>query len=135
MDANVDSASDFTLRTTATFPVQTNSPSIVSHMSDSPPFVPRDATFTVKPLPPFSVRVTNAEGLYNITWDIDNTLYCLTYKVRVRESDGWSKVRREPREAPDVGHGAKLLRGLDLLWFLPDRIRLITWKWRIRLFC
>lgn len=41
----------------------------------------------VKPLPPFNVKVTDLDEIYNITWDSHvNYNYDLTYMVRIRES-------------------------------------------------
>lgn len=46
----------------------------------------------VKVEPPSKVQVTNTKDSYSITWDHVNQLDCLTYVVRVREANQWSKV-------------------------------------------
>uniref|UniRef100_UPI0037E84271 interleukin 21 receptor, tandem duplicate 1 n=1 Tax=Semicossyphus pulcher TaxID=241346 RepID=UPI0037E84271 len=50
-----------------------------------------ELSHVVKSLPPFNVQVTNSDGFYNITWDHNNKIDCLTYRVRVRESRDLSK--------------------------------------------
>ncbi|XP_028986178.1 interleukin 21 receptor, tandem duplicate 1 [Betta splendens] len=49
----------------------------------------------VKPRPPFSVRVADVDGFYNVTWAVNNTYGCLRYRVRIREST-------EPSKDPDL---------------------------------
>lgn len=52
--------------------------------------------FTVRPNPPSNVSVTNTDEFYNITWNNNNNDddedYCLSYRVRIRESRDLSKV-------------------------------------------
>ncbi|XP_034465965.1 interleukin 21 receptor, tandem duplicate 1 [Hippoglossus hippoglossus] len=46
----------------------------------------------VKPQPPSDVRVTNTDGLYNISWAHHNQNDCLQYRLRIRESKHPSKA-------------------------------------------
>lgn len=48
----------------------------------------------MKAEPPSRVRVENADGFYNITWDHGNQVDCLTFTVRVRNSNRLSEVTR-----------------------------------------
>uniref|UniRef100_A0A8C3G829 Fibronectin type-III domain-containing protein n=1 Tax=Cyclopterus lumpus TaxID=8103 RepID=A0A8C3G829_CYCLU len=45
----------------------------------------------VKPSPPVGVRVTNANGFSNVTWNHGNREDCLRYRVRVRDDRDLSK--------------------------------------------
>ncbi|XP_044064517.1 interleukin 21 receptor, tandem duplicate 1 isoform X2 [Siniperca chuatsi] len=61
---------------------------VIMNPTESPNWALSDV---VKPQPPFDVQVTNTDGFYNITWNNDNQIDCLTYRVRVRESKYLSK--------------------------------------------
>lgn len=46
----------------------------------------------MKPQPPAGLQVTNAQDVYNLTWDHVNQEDCLTYVVRIRDASEWLKV-------------------------------------------